>query len=68
MRFSQKKFHLFVFLSSHLPTLRAVDRKPETPPAIAWGAGNPTNSNQSGGEHLQKLFWETGEVPCTAAL
>ena len=41
MRFSQKKFHLFVFLSSHLPTLRAVDRKPETPPAIAWGEGEP---------------------------
>ena len=33
MRFSQKKIHLFVFLSSHLPTLRAVDRKPEAPPS-----------------------------------
>lgn len=26
-----------------------------------WEAGEPTNSSQSGGEHPQKLFWETGE-------
>ena len=56
------------FIQPHLPAPRAVDRKIEAPPATAGEQGNPTNSSQSGGEHPQKLFWETGEVPCPAEL